>query len=231
MRVCGNGDNFRASFVSGDWRQAYPRSRPARRHSPSHTLVEARSMKAKEQESATAARQARRQRRSRRSLPPASKPMSASATCRGCCRSGPDEIADESIAGRRRIVAPPGAGAAGRAQSRPRRALDLRSQPPHRAAGRPTLAERRWLDGGAEGVARKRKPPAAGPPAAELRTDRRCLRTCGGAAGRGPSSWRAPSGRRRSSARPSDSRRPGPTSRGILPATGRNGCAGGASAT
>jgi hypothetical protein len=51
------------------------------------------------------------------------------------------------------------------------------------------------------------------------------------AAFQGPSSWQVASVPAHNSARPSDNRAAGPTSRDILPATYRSGCAGGASET
>ena len=140
---------------------------------------------------------------------------------------GPDEIADDSIAGHRRIAA---------RLARALRAERMRGRGGHWtydlnrhiALRQAYLAERRWLEETGALPSKAELPRAALPAAGH------CVgpsTTSGVAAVRGPSSWPAPNAPRRSSGRPSDNPQPGPISRGIPPAKGRNGSAGGASAT
>lgn len=140
---------------------------------------------------------------------------------------GPDEIADDSIAGRRRIAARL-AQALRAERMRGRGAHWSYDLNRHIALRQAYLAERRWLSE-AGALPTKAELPEAVPPAARRHANSSA--TSGDAAARGPSSWPAPNEPRRSSGRPSDSPRPGPISRGIPPAKGRSGSAGGASAT
>ena len=227
MRVCVDGDNFRCLFGSGDWRPVNPRSR--RLGDTRLRLKSGGRVMTKNDREMTAGM---------RSRAAASIAAATAAGVEAYVRQrhlprvlpvGPDEIADESIAGRRRIVTR--LARALRAERNRGRGghwtYDLNR---HIALRQAYQAERRWLDCQTRGAVHA-KPPEVAPPAVERVQPDLGVRTSGGAAARGPSSWPAPSGPRHNSGQPSDSRRPDPTFPGNPRATDRNGSAGGASTT